>query len=311
MGKYILISCFTLFISAQAWSQQPSPTRYKDPVFKNVLRTKNVLYDTAAKDRLLKRFHRFDLYEPRGDDHQRRPLIIWLHGGGFKFGQKRSRYLPDWSRLFARRGYVCVSINYRLSAANTLGSYASLVRACARAREDALMAVRYFKTHHTQYRIDTNCIILAGHSAGGMIALQSVYSSPRDLALVTEEEKTDTMDNRHNPEKIAAIINFWGAVFNPQWLRHARVPIVSVHGKKDRIVPYGEKLSMYGSAVIHAKADSLHIPNKLKTYPKQAHELQRHFNPLWAGNAARKRYREAGLFAAGFLYEQLFNRDVP
>lgn len=307
MVKITLIGCISLLIGLFTFGRQEA-TRYKDAVFTQVLVKKNILYDTSANI-ILKRYYKLDWYEPRGDKAAKRPLIIWMHGGGFKFGHRRSRFLPGWSRMFARRGYVCASINYRLSRDNTLGRYNALVRACAQAREDALLAVRYFKDHHEKYRIDTNCIILAGHSAGAMIALQAVYSSPRDIAQVLEDKDADTLNNQHNPEKIAAVINFWGAIFNPQWLRNARVPIVSVHGKKDRIVPYDEKLSMYGSGYIHRKADSLKIPNQLKTYPKQAHELQRHFNPLWAGSAARKRYRQAGLFAAGFLYEQLFQKN--
>ena len=52
--------------------------------------------------------------------------------------------------------------------------------------------------------------------------------------------KTDSNSDAkaYNPHRVAAVINFWGAVFDTAWLKNANVPIVSVHGRKDRIVPY-------------------------------------------------------------------------
>jgi dipeptidyl aminopeptidase/acylaminoacyl peptidase len=89
-------------------------------------------------------------------------------------------------------------------------------------------------------------------------------------------------------------------------LQHAKVPVVCVHGSKDRVVPYDHKGPLYGSLAIQQRADSLHIPNRLKTYEGYGHELQKHFNPIFAGRKTKQRWLEAGQFAADFLYEQLF-----
>jgi hypothetical protein len=53
-------------------------------------------------------------------------------------------------------------------------------------------------------------------------------------------------------------------------------------------------------------ADALRIPNKLKVFEGYGHELQKHFNPVFAGAKAKKRWLMAGDFIADFLYEQLF-----
>jgi hypothetical protein len=112
-----------------------------------------------------------------------------------------------------------------------------------------------------------------------------------------------TIDAGH----IAAVVNFWGGIFHIDWLQNARVPIVSVHGKKDGIVPYDHKgYPLYGSFAIHRTADSLHIPNQLKTYDDYSHELQKHFNPFIVSGPTKKRWLEAGQFAADFLYRELF-----
>lgn len=306
MQKSILLSIAGMMIWLNSMAQTvDKPVQFKDVVFEEVQVQKNLLYaDTGAKEK----FRRFDWYEPAGDTTAFRPLIIWLHGGGFKFGKKKSGGLPLWSKTFARRGYTCAAINYRLSNKHPLKNYADLVEGCADAVADVNKAIRYFKENYRQFRIDTQRIVLGGNSAGGMIALQAVYSSPREMAqLVHRGDSVSATAHLHNPEKVAGIINCWGALFNLQWLQNARVPIVSVHGKKDRVVPFAaNKDGMYGSEFIRRTADSLHIPNALKVYDGYGHELQKHFNPLFAGPAARKRWAEAGAFAAAFLYEELF-----
>jgi hypothetical protein len=76
-----------------------------------------------------------------------------------------------------------------------------------------------------------------------------------------------------------------------------------VHGGNDHIVRAGRKGEhFFGSLSIHAKADSLSIPNRVKIYGGYSHELQKHFNPFFTGRAAKRRWQEAGQFAADFLY---------
>jgi acetyl esterase/lipase len=187
-------------------------------------------------------------------------------------------------------------------------------------------------------------MVLAGHSAGGMLALHSAYADKGDLAALVQlhrdgtsgasaKEKTHAGDagagDPGHPAAYAmksgtakadtgkpatgkpatgviAIINFWGAIYDTTWLTRARIPIVSVHGSKDRVVPYNYgEAPVFGSAVIHRVADRQGIINALKTYPGIGHELQKHFNPLYAGPIARKRWRASADFAAAFLQKRL------
>ncbi len=299
----ILLSIIVSHAGAQS---QESPVKFKDFVFTSVQVQKDLLYRQDSG--ISERYSRFNFFEPAGDTTAYRPLIIWLHGGGFKFGKKTSGGLPLWGKTFAQRGYVCAAINYRLSKRHPLKNYADLVAGCATAMQDVNEAIGYFKTHYRQFRIDTNCIILGGNSAGGMIALQAVYSSPAALAqLIHDTVSISPHIKLPHLQHIAAVINYWGALFDLSFLQHASVPIASVHGKKDRVVPYAvNKAGLYGSLAIHQTADSLHIPNTLKVYDGYAHELQKHFNPLFAGRGARKRWAEAGAFTAAFLHAQLF-----
>jgi len=283
------------------------PIKYIDLVFSEITVQENLSYATITKPGIKKKFYLFDLYEPLVDSTQKRPLIIWLHGGGFTLGSKKAKGIQLWCESFAKRGYVCAALNYRLSKKLALFNFLELKRGCYEAVLDVEQAVDFLKKNYIQFRIDTNRIILAGNSAGGMIALQAVYSSHAELAALAQLPDTNFASPEHNPAGIAAVINFWGALFNIEWLKNARIPVVSVHGSKDGMVPFNNKdTSLYGSNTIHNRADTLLIPNRLQVYEGYSHELQKRFNPLFRGAATKQRWLEAGQFAADFLNEALF-----
>ena len=308
MLKPTLYSFFTLCCCSFLYAQETAPVRYRDQVFKNFLVSKNISYAGVADPAIKKDYYLFDFFEGEGDTVLKRPLIIWVHGGGFKYGTKRSAGTPRWSRDFARKGYVCAAINYRLSKKRPLAKFPDLVEGCSDAVDDVKMAVDYFRKNAAKYRIDPNRIILGGNSAGGMIALQAVYSSSAEMADLIHMPLTNSGKLAYHSIPIAAIINFWGALFDTSWLKNDRTPIVSVHGSKDHIVraDYKPGVPLYGSIAVHRAADALGIRNNLKIYQGYGHELQKHFNPLWSGGKTKKRWREAGNFAAAFLYEQFF-----
>jgi pimeloyl-ACP methyl ester carboxylesterase len=306
-----LFLLFFSFIPLAASAQ----TRYKDAVFPEYTLDKNGVYTDKGS---------FDLYQPRGDSAGQRPLMIWMHGGGFKFGSRHAEGTRLWCRSFAQRGYVCAAIDYPLGKKNFNFSFADLVGNCYQAVQAVRKAVAYFKANAARWNLDTTRIVLAGNSAGGMLALQAVYSSNGELqrlpmtkaAAKPGWDAEDMAGGGSDPGGIvggetaggvAAIVNFWGGVFDTLWLRQAKVPIVSVHGDRDGIVPYDHKgFPLFGSLPIHRMADSLGIPNALKTFEGYSHELQRHFFPLVTGHGTKKRWSEAGQFAADFLYKTLF-----
>ena len=310
MLKYILSGCITLYMVFSASAQMSGPIKYKDDVFSAITVSKNLSY---GRDSTGKKKHStfFDLYQPADDSTGLRPLIIWMHGGGFKFGSKEAAGIRLWSASFARRGYVCAAINYRMSSNKLRFHFNDLVKGCYDAVQDAQTAIAWFKANAVRLRIDTNRIVLAGNSAGGMIALQAAYSSNAEMLHLIGNNDSSLVSQTVDAGHIAAVINFWGGIFNTDWLKNARVPIVSVHGKKDGIVPYDHKgYPLYGSFAIHHAADSLHIPNQLKTYDDYSHELQKHFNPFFVSRPTKKRWLGAGQFAADFLYKELFGNST-
>ncbi|MWV51380.1 alpha/beta hydrolase fold domain-containing protein (plasmid) [Rathayibacter sp. VKM Ac-2803] len=96
-----------------------------------------------------------DLARPASTE--RLPLLVWLHGGAWRMQDRTAR--PDLHR-FASAGYVCVSIDYRLSSAAPHPAQLLDVRA----------ALRFLRERADEYGIDPARIGLWGSSAGGHLA---------------------------------------------------------------------------------------------------------------------------------------------
>lgn len=158
-------------VGAIAGACVPAPgsgARYIDPVFSDVRVTRDIVYGEApGKDGSLQQLT-LDLYRPSGDTEASRPAVIWVHGGGFRTGDKD--WMSAYARAFAQRGYVTASINYRLlnDADNQGGAN---IEAFIAAKRDAQAAVRWFRRNAGTFRIDPNRISIGGSSAGAVTSL--------------------------------------------------------------------------------------------------------------------------------------------
>ncbi len=128
---------------------------------------------------------KMDLYLPFSDKlsasrsaHQRRPLILFIHGGGYYIGSKEDTAIVMWCRDFAAKGYVCASIDYRMGFFPTRDE---IERTGYMAAQDANAAMRFLVSNANKYRIDTRNLFVAGCSAGAITAL--------NLAFMTEEDR--------------------------------------------------------------------------------------------------------------------------
>jgi len=307
--KQQLISLLLMISILPGFAQSAQSKRYKNFVFNDVKVIKDQSY-ALGQTKKEKKAHLFDLYEPVNDSATSRPLIIWMHGGGFIFGTKEDKGMQIWSESFAKRGYVCAAISYRLTNHNLLFKFDALTKSCYFAVQDARAAVAYFKKNCKQYNIDPDKIILGGNSAGGMMALQAAYCSNAKLAKFAGLPDTVEGAKITTLPKVAGVISFWGGIFDLDWLKDARIPIMCVHGSEDKIMPLTHRSApLYGSLSIHQKADSLKIPNDFKVFTGYSHELQKHFNPVFGvSDATKERWLEAGQYTADFLYANVINQ---
>lgn len=133
---------------------------------------------------------KLDLLLPFGPGKEKRPLLVWICGGGF-VTMERSAYIP-WLTWFAKKGYVVASIEYRLS--NSAHFPAPV--------EDAKKAIRYLRAHAEAYGIDPDQVVIGGESAGGNLA--SMVGVTNGLA---EFEKGEYLEQSSS---VSAVINYYG-----------------------------------------------------------------------------------------------------
>jgi acetyl esterase/lipase len=100
---------------------------------------------------------RLDVYRPTGF-HARRPAVLLFHGGGWNSGDKREMGVVG--RVLARRGFVALSVNYRLEPP---APYPATIN-------DALSAVRWVRRHAHGLNVDPSRVGALGSSAGGNLA---------------------------------------------------------------------------------------------------------------------------------------------
>lgn len=97
-----------------------------------------------------------DVYAPtEGKNH---PVVVWIHGGGWKAGDKKA--VQKKPQAFVDRGFVFVSTNYRFVPNVTVKEMTG----------DIAKAIRWVHDHAKEYGGDPNSILVMGHSAGAHLA---------------------------------------------------------------------------------------------------------------------------------------------
>ena len=138
--SYLVIS-FALLIT-NSLAQPCQNGRYATEVFPNHTLTSNINYGANTTFSGANNSLKLDFYEPTGDSELNRPLIIWVHGGSFLGGSKTDQDMTVLSQRFARKGYACASIDYRLGFFPI--DSANAVKAVVRAVQDLKAAIRFF-----------------------------------------------------------------------------------------------------------------------------------------------------------------------
>jgi acetyl esterase/lipase len=205
----------------------PAPLRYRDEVFANVTRTNDLIYGSAVDQTGTTVTLRLDMYRPTGDIVDARPAIVWIHGGGFSQGSRTSPEIVEQANLFARKGYVVVSISYRLYGPGCFPVTQGCLDAIIDAKEDAQAAVRFLRANADTYDVDPTRLATAGTSAGAITALNVGYGP-------------DQPGNSGNPgfdSSVRGAVSLSGGALltNPN---PGEAKALMFHGTADNIVPY-------------------------------------------------------------------------
>jgi acetyl esterase/lipase len=208
----------------------PAPLRYRDEVFTNVAKTADVTYGSAPDAQGTQQSLELDVYRPQGDTVTNRPAIVWVHGGGFSGGDKTSPEIVDEATTFAKKGYVTVSIEYRLRQPGCVGPAPPgwCAAAILDARHDAQAAVRFLRANRGTYGVDPTRIGIGGSSAGAITAL-NVGFNPDDPG---------TSGNPGPSSAVQGAVSLSGGLLGGT-AEKSDAPILLFHGTADPLVPYG------------------------------------------------------------------------
>ncbi len=138
-----------------AWKSLPT-TKVSEEVLGKIESHSDLVYaryKTGNEERNLL----LDLYRPR-EIKRDRPAIVCIHGGAWWKGEKRN--ISILAKTLAAKGFVTVTINYRLSGEKPFPAQI----------EDTKAAVRWLRANASQYGIDSDWIGAVGSSAGGHLA---------------------------------------------------------------------------------------------------------------------------------------------
>lgn len=133
------------------------------------------LPDYGAQSPVTREAFAYDFFPATGDISSPAPLLVWVHGGAWRFGTNqalRDTFLrtpggeqPNTQALmraaFQQAGWAVASINYRYSHQALFPG----------ALHDVKEAVRFFRANAHEFGIDPQRIAVAGGSAGGHLSM--------------------------------------------------------------------------------------------------------------------------------------------
>jgi len=280
--SYLLL---TLFICVNLEGQ--TSERFINKIFKSyeIDITQDVVYGSnvnIAGDTVLLKF---DFYAPNTnlDTLDERPLIIWAHGGSFIARDENHWKIESLAKSFARKGYACASISYRMLEITDL-SKENYLDEVVKAVGDMKSAIRYFRKDaatKSMYKIDPSQIFVGGSSAGGLMALHTAYMTDTtgfrnyEKNFISMVKKNGGFEGNSGNEgyvsSVNGVINLSGAIGDTNFIQCDEVPLISVHETRDFIVPYKDGkayglASLQGSFLIHDRMLKMGNESHLLTF---------------------------------------------
>ena len=138
------------------------------------------LPDYGAQSPVTREAFAYDFFPATGDISSPAPLLVWVHGGAWRFGTNQALRdiilrtpggeQPNTQALmraaFQQAGWAVASINYRYSHQALFPG----------ALHDVKEAVRFFRANAHEFGIDPQRIAVAGGSAGGHLSMMVAHT---------------------------------------------------------------------------------------------------------------------------------------
>lgn len=233
--------------------------------------------------------HKLDLYLPTTP--QKSPLIVFVHGGGWRSGDKKAF---DHAIELVNNGYAVASVNYRLSNKSKFPAQI----------HDIKTAIRWLRFNANKYNINKEKVGIWGISAGGNLASLVGVSSG------VSEFEGSFLGNKQQASNVQAVVDWFGpvdptkiiplqknanknysvyydaagqllgnkplkdysnytiATMNPlTYIDKDDPPFLIMHGGEDGVVPVNQ------SRLFYNKLKKINIDVIYKEYPNEVHHL--------------------------------------
>jgi para-nitrobenzyl esterase len=113
---------------------------------------------------------RVNVWTPGINDNRRRPVLVWIHGGGYSFGSSNELRMYDGESLSRRGDAVVVSLNHRLGVLGylNLAEYGDeWARASNTGMLDIVAALEWVRDNIASFGGDPHSVLIFGQSGGG------------------------------------------------------------------------------------------------------------------------------------------------
>ena len=204
-----------------------------------------------------------DLYLPSGVE--RPPLVVWVHGGAWRGGSRKSMPLEE----LVRDGFAIASVDYRLSP---VARFPAQIHDCK-------AAIRFLRAKADEYGYDASKVAVAGSSAGGHLAaligvtnghedlegnvgrfpgqasaVQAIvdYYGPTNLNTILDQSTPHGLSVRvpalqlllgKRPEQVPELARLASPVFH---VDDRDPPLLMIHGDQDPQVPINQSHELHG-----------------------------------------------------------------
>ena len=183
-----------------------------------------------------------DIYNPSSGSQttymgKDKPTILFMFGGGFIRGARNDESYIPWFQALTEDGYRVISIDYRLGlkGSNKVGvaQVNVLDKAIHMGVEDLFSATAFICDNAEVLGIDPSNIVIAGSSAGAIIAMQAEYE------ICNKTSWTEVLPENF---RYAGVMSFSGAILSREgkvdYKVHSPAPTLMLHGTADELVPY-------------------------------------------------------------------------
>ena len=222
---------------------------------------------------------RLDRYFLSGIEQTDSPVVVFVFGGGFRFGERYSEMFVPYFEFLARHGCTVASIDYRTMLGRITfdgrPSPVDFMNILQSSMDTALVdlddATRYIAQQREAWGIDPEKIVISGSSAGAITVLQAEYYRCNSHSLAARL-----------PEgfRYAGVISFAGAISDKQKLHWQTLPcpVMLFHGNADGIVPFRKAHlpllgGLWGSETIARNLESLDSPCHFYEIDNAGHEI--------------------------------------